>query len=122
MSLATWKKEFYGPMSKAVKSKKSALAHSLKKWEGLTKGNLKKHALHISDGCISDEDHRFEINGDSCALCCKYWYADCVECPLTMALGHPCYAIDDSPFRAWYDGFAPGPMIRALKKAIKAAD
>lgn len=43
MSLITWKAKFYPEPANARMSKRDALLHSLRKWEGLTKENLKKH-------------------------------------------------------------------------------
>ena len=46
MSLKTWKKEFYPKEAiDAIKTELMATKHSLRKWRGLTKANLKKHGL-----------------------------------------------------------------------------
>ena len=50
MSLKTWKKEFY-PIS-ASRVRKDAIAaieHSLRKWRGLTKDQMKRHGVGVSN-------------------------------------------------------------------------
>ena len=54
MSIATWKKEFYSPISKCPKSK--AAAHSLKKWIGLRPENLAKHGLEAERSFLYKND------------------------------------------------------------------
>lgn len=96
MSLETWKKEFYPVIATAV-SKKDALSHSLKKWQGLAEENLVKHAVIHTQGILSNEEHigfELEINGVSCALCTHYLEVEntdnCCFCPIKIELGHTC--------------------------------
>ena len=44
MSIESWKAEFY-PTPADEASKDQAIAHSLRKWEGLRKENLDRHEL-----------------------------------------------------------------------------
>lgn len=81
MSMETWKAEFY-PVEAIVAtgSELEAAEHSLKKWEGRSPDNLKKHELHLSGiHTITDEDagEDFDFNGNTCALC---QYADNLAC------------------------------------------
>lgn len=128
MSLKAWKKEFYSTPADKV-SKKNAVAHSLKKWQGLTKANLKKHGVrHDIDDCgIEADKYTLSIDCGTCALC-KHHYDDltqCATCPLAIVRGKVrCDSITDSeaisPFSCWRSDFNPAPMIRWLKKALKA--
>lgn len=91
MSIETWKKEFYPVSATSRMSKKAAIEHSIKKWEGLLPENLKKHVV-VLDRCgdIHDDEIRFEISDQSCALCQKYMHKCCVKCPLYEKLGFEC--------------------------------
>jgi hypothetical protein len=130
MSLAEWKKKFY-PIPANMVSKKDALAHSLKKWEGLLSRNLKKFNLEIVDSTLysdigEDEEDELRIDSDSCALC--NWYMDipgkryCENCPLyKIRKGIAC---DDksetekfSPYGTFYRNNDARPMYNLLKKA-----
>ncbi len=129
MSLITWKEEFY-PVKPSLKmTKVQAIEHSLKKWEGLTRTNLKKHGLYITKygHNLSDDIENFIISSDSCALCHKYLYEqpegnpeDCAVCPLYATLGKGCGDGDENdPYTYWSKGCDPKPMIKALKKCLK---
>ncbi len=50
MSLATWKAEFYPFTAEkcAAEFPEEALDHSIRKWEGLSPENLKKHGVLLS--------------------------------------------------------------------------
>lgn len=91
MSIKTWKKEFYPKSAASRMSKKAAIEHSIKKWEGLLPENLKKHEVVIDVcGNIHDDEIKFEISDQSCALCQKYWVECCIKCPLYKKLGFVC--------------------------------
>jgi len=45
MTIKTWKEEFYKVKPSKRMSKVEAIQHSLLKWQGLTKSNLKKHGV-----------------------------------------------------------------------------
>ena len=138
MSIKTWIKEFYSKPAKEV-SKKNALAHSILKWEGLLKKNLKKHGLSKSrdDGFIehgmahfvaTSQKNYFDVNADSCALCEVHWrdanYGSCGDCPLFKVRGdvscaRPRGDEDDSPYDKFIDNNDARPMLKWLKKAEK---
>ena len=139
MSLKTWKKEFY-PKAASRVAKKEATAHSLRKWQGLTKTNLKKHELKIADNyvvpiiALYPEDRNFYydgffVNEQTCALCKKFLDEEadnhaCSKCPLYKALGNiSCASWDDEtkkdgPYEIWLQKSNPIPMINALKKTL----
>ncbi len=129
MSLITWKKEFYSrPLKKFTRLQ--AIEHSLRKWEGLTRANLKKHGvepLSFIAKVITDGEDTLRIDTTTCALCHKYQYTqpkgnfdECAACPLYETLGKGCGdGHDDDPFTAWGVRSDPKPMIKALKKCLK---
>ena len=125
MSLATWKAEFY-PIPASRVSKKNALAHSLRKWQGLTKAALKRHGLIRDDYGIFGEDRGFYVDSDTCALC-HFWISDvgCIACPLAIVRsGVRCDSEMAGEKLAPWEAFAETgdarPMISWLKRAIKA--
>ena len=137
MSIKTWIKEFYSKPAKEV-SKKNALAHSILKWEGLLKKNLKKHGLSKSraDGFIENSDKNYELPGinyfgidaESCALCEVHWkdanYGSCGDCPLFKVRGdvscaRPRSDEDDSPYDEFIEHDDARPMLKWLKRAEK---
>ncbi len=115
MSIATWKKEFYGSLKEASKSDVKALKHGIKKWIGLLPENVKKHGVFIDAFDNLIEKHSmidsFSIDSSSCALCMRY--DDCEECPI-----FPCESNHRAPYRIWQRSHNPRPMIRVLKKAL----
>jgi hypothetical protein len=122
MSLATWKKEFY-PKAAGNVSQKSALAHSLRKWRGLTKVNLKKHGLVMDYECLSDgkpETPCIIIDDSSCALCQCFYYAlagePCATCPIMLMTRDSCHEVYDD---AIYGSKSPTKMIKLLEKTQK---
>jgi len=130
MSLATWKKEFYPIPARKVK-KAEALAHSLRKWQGLTKAALKRHRLIRDSYGIFGEDRGFYIDSDTCALC-RFWIDSgglgyCAKCPLAIVRdGVRCdremAGEELAPWNAFEETGDARPMISWLKKAIKAQD
>jgi hypothetical protein len=132
MSTESWKKEFYPvPVEDVPKSK--ALAHSIKKWEGLLAKNLKRHAVVWRFACyiVDEVDDKFYIDGGTCALCHHYLGDDssgddrvCVRCPLFKSRnGTSCVTARtievNSPYGHWIDGGNPAPMLRELRKVKK---
>mgnify|MGYP001590096016 CR=1 FL=1 len=123
MSIQTWRDEFYKEEACYV-SEKKAVKHSLKKWKGLTKANLKRHHLDHDGVYIFDDDGAdFDIDDSTCALCCAYGN-ECNVCPLAIARdGIACYEVMDdeneSPYGAWIHGKDAKPMIGWLKEARK---
>lgn len=130
MSLKTWKQEFYSiSATQAAKfSDLRAVEHSLLKWTGLKKSNLKKHNMEKSVGRlrIEDEQEELKIDSSSCALCQKYLerYDSCVGCPLYESRGGVrCDAEkgneETNPYEYWTYYGNPYRMINALRKAKK---
>jgi hypothetical protein len=133
MSVFTWKKEFYDVKPSADMTRKQSIAHSLKKWKGLTKENLKKHGLTIkadTPAIYDTEGKAFDIDCDSCALCLKYGDSSgdfvlglidsCDACPLFKVLhNNQCDDGDESPYIKWLDSGNALPMIKALTKLTK---
>jgi len=129
VSLASWKCEFYTPVSKVKKC--DAAAESLRKWEGLRPENMKQHGLEWFGHRIRQTNQpssSIAIDDSSCALCwffVGYWHASfpCETCPLSIVRGN--IACDrqgsqetsDPYHRGAYD-HDPRPMIRWLKKAV----
>lgn len=130
MSLQSWKEEFY-PVEAQYASPEEAVAHSLRKWEGLRPENLQKHGLvqngkHLEE--VDSEDEEYFISGDSCALCHHYAEDECNCCPLFKARGdvacdsfniEECGSDGEHPFGAGVNRANPNPepMIMWLKKA-----
>lgn len=134
MSLKSWKKEFY-PTKPPTSSWLKATEHSLRKWEGATKSNLKKHDLFWNgDGVQEKNDTEFDFYSPSfqfddytCALCQR---ADkliekiqdrnrCEVCPLVAVQGGVDCTDMDSPFDAFYNTGNPTRMIAALRRLHK---
>lgn len=98
MSLQSWKEEFY-PVDAEDVPKEQAVAHSIRKWQGLLPENLAKHGVEWagehSDRLreIAETDDRFIVGASTCALCCHYDDRDndnadpCVSCPLSRVRG-----------------------------------
>lgn len=127
MSLYTWKKEFC-PVSAKSLSKKSNLAkvnRDLKKWEGLTKRNLKKHHLHQEHKEIYDlKGGVFTIAADTCALCVSRGTYSCNQCPLLIVRNKVrCDNTTSREMASPYSHFIhrqnPHPMIKWLRRAKK---
>jgi hypothetical protein len=139
MSKESWLEEFYPISAEEMltangrdASSVEIIAHSLRKWKGLTKENLAKHGIDNSVYhrvlCEVDEDIYnykpfLDIDADSCSLCQKFINSlgdvNCIECPLYKSLGNkPCY---NGPFAPYvlYDLMGdPQPMIDALQKCV----
>lgn len=122
MSLATWKKEFYSKSADKTTEAES-LEHSIKKWEGATPTNLKKHNVFRKDVTIMDRNNDLNFTDETCALC--YHYLDhnedipCQKCPLYKSVGVDC-GDDESPYdKIREQCFPVSKMINALKKARK---
>lgn len=131
MSLKTWKLEFYPVKARTVR-KEDALDHSLRKWEGLTEENLKKHGVKRIWGgfrlvCDYSPHKTMQIDGKSCALCNHYLdkskLRPCSDCLIVKHTGHTCDWSDEeddggeglSPWEHWIGHEDPQPMIDLLK-------
>jgi hypothetical protein len=125
MSLKTWKKEFYPVDAGRRMSRATALRHSLRKWRGLQRKNLKRHrGKSIWNYDLGFVDGNFEISWRSCALCTLYYNEGCRECPLSeVREGVNCDATlveeSRSPYRSFNVDGDPHPMIRLIRKAMK---
>ena len=128
MSRASWLRAHY-PIPAHKVAKKDAAAHSLRKWEGFLKKNLKKHRVFlVSDDitpALNDIDGEFlDIDAESCALCVYHFNmrwetkVQCSSCPLREVLGGVCDAHYDSPYIVFLNNLDPKHMIRALRKAV----
>jgi len=128
VSLASWKREFYTPVSKVKKC--DAAAESLRKWEGLRPENMKQHGLEWFGRRIRQTNQpssSVAIDDSSCALC---WYFlrpsgepfPCAACPLSIVRGGvACDRETNDERRGPYwtgTDSDPRPMIRWLKKAV----
>ena len=100
----------------------------------MTKKNRKKHGLSLDNftifGAVPTCHRRIDmnsmaINGSSCALCqrCRGRGSviECSQCLVTKTTGQPCDAGDDSPWDSWALHDDPKPMIKVLKKCLRAA-
>ena len=107
MSLQSWKKEFYSPISKT--NKKNSLQHSLTKWIGLRKENLEKHEVEYNPDFvdITYKESVLRIDASSCALCKNY--DTCDECPLNDC---------QNEYKAFVKTSNPEPMVAFIQKAI----
>lgn len=134
MSLESWKAEFYPVSAKTPRSDVARLRHSIRKWVGLRKANLKKHECHkdeFDDSLWDTGDGHFSVDTTSCALCEKYFdhaYEDdgqCRGCPLKNTLGVRCDNLEDKqtmPYTVWLDTGNPEPMIKALCVSLMRVD
>lgn len=134
MTLKTWKEEFYPVRPTKKMSKREAIEHSLQKWIGLRKANLKKHSVWIGFlGALFEDEvvySSLKIDSSSCALCKKYYIdrdetndgVGCPECPLQNVLGTTCDGSSTSPYGKWTKSHDPEPMIRSLKRALKEVE
>ena len=123
MSIKTWIKEFY-PIPVTKVSKKHALKHSLKKWEGLLKKNLKKHQVymvHIQGFQLIDNKNKNPSDfskDDTCALCWHFYqYVNCGCCPIAKHSIN-CNFIN-SAYQKSVTSQDARPMVELLRKLVK---
>lgn len=130
MSLETWKAEYY-PVPATEVAKADAVAHSLRKWEGLRLEAVERYGL-AAGGRMLRNQHReagvFMIIDTTCALCIQYLEArhGCPLCPLKIVRGVPCDVdleigdhTEPAPYVEYIHGGDPEPMISWLNKAGK---
>lgn len=120
MSLKTWTKEFY-PTPASLATKRTALAHSLRKWEGLLKKNVRRHGgMVVSWGDVSFKDGVFLPDGSNCSLCRVYDVDGmCSGCPIDSA-GQNCHE-SGSAFPRYIETGNAVPMVNLLRRLNKAA-
>ena len=118
MSLETWKKEFYPRAATAGRNTLAAVEHSLRKWEGALKKNLKRHGLDVTSNCLVDKtdprdfNSHFFFDGRSCSLCQRF--GNCQRCPIKEA--GQCCLNEGTAYIAMIDDGNPIPMVRLLRK------
>ena len=122
MSKETWLAEHYAIPAKHVLAK-DALAHSIRKWEGLTRRELAHHGL---------EQPPIRIDSMTCALCYHFYEGeggedDCTGCPIVEYQGFPCTMSsrsndEDSPYAKWKSRGNPVPMISLLWRTAEAVE
>ena len=129
MSLKTWKKEFYPTAPTKCKTEKAAVKHSLQKWTGALKENLKKHELECASSGLfevgtDDVDSSFYFDEHTCALCKVHRDTEgCVKCEDCVLFGlrdgRSCDIGAGAPYITFLTTNNPKPMISILKKALK---
>ncbi len=137
MSQKTWLKEFY-PKPADKTTKKEAIQHSVKKWEGLLPDNLKKHNVTMNIDEVSVQDARgkefLEVDQVTCSLCHHYFKVksqghSCNQCPLFKVRNSVACCDEgyynqreekDSPYGIMVEKGNPRPMLKWLRKALKA--
>ena len=119
MSLDSWKKEFYSVPASRV-AKKDALAHSLRKWQGLLPAAMHRHGIERTGGGYwlrekRNVRKRFGVGGSACALC--FLSHDlCGGCILVQIVEKGC----GPAYGRWLENADPSPMIALLRKAMRA--
>lgn len=119
MSEQSWIDEHY-PIPASEVPIEDALQHSLRKWVGARKENLKKHGV---------EKPPFRYSSRTCALCCHCCVAGpyvegggCAPCPLFKVRGAPCdqrISKGVNPYRLYTMRGDPEPMIELIEAAIE---
>ena len=140
MSLVTWKASYY-PIDAADVPESDALAHSIRKWEGLQKDALKEHGCEVRGGIVcqigsGDCADDLEVAAHTCALCVHFAKGDehasngrsCDTCPLAIARrGVPCdeetadelKGDGDSPYHYFTGSYDAAPMLGWLRRAAE---
>lgn len=114
MSVKSWLRRYY-PIPADKVSKRDALTHSRRKWEGARVENLRKHGL---------TGPPITFNGDTCALCLHYNHDNgCSGCPLSMvregvACDERSAGENVSPYTLWDGDRNPTPMLILLDAAL----
>ncbi len=141
MGIKSWKAEFYPTTAKqaARKSMIAAIEHSLRKWEGLSQKQLKKHGLVREYAMLIDVNRVvLDIDNSTCALCEKYMDYDpnyglfddtdnvspseCAECPIVLSGQRSCNKPNSVYTQYISDSENSGAaMVKVLKKALKWA-
>lgn len=134
MNSQDWLNKYYPKPPSENMTKRQAIEHSLRKWQGLRAGILEVYGLYKESSLIRKvETGRvvLQIDASSCALCVKYYTREftpelqsCAKCPLAQSLGNPCdkSGYGNRPYTTWTQNDNPIPMIKALKKTLKALE
>ena len=140
MNYKDWLQKYYPiPASEVKGTDIDLIDHCINKWEGLK--DAESYALRfMGDLFDQDSDVALYVDGNSCALCCKYydhdWFEvaeidDCIEededypdhpctkCPLARSLGRPCDSDDGENEGVFFQARMGYPqiMIDSLKIA-----
>lgn len=109
-----WLKEFYPvkATSRIIKTEIQAIEHSLQKWKGAIKKNLKRHGLLFVP---------LDFDSSDCSLCEKYirltlYESKCSKCPIYIVTDNTC----QKQYESWKQKKNPKPMINLLEKVLKA--
>lgn len=106
MSVESWKEEFYPVDAEdAASSDSEALAHSIKKWEGLTEESLRKHGL---------KEVPINMGSNTCALCVRHIEEECMDCPIVRREHLRCGYIG-SVYAHYLVNRDPQPTINLLR-------
>lgn len=131
MSLKKWVKKFY-PIPVNETTKKEAISHTIRKWQGLSHRNRDKYDVSIieeADGVPGLIDNNntcdlFPLDVTTCALC--YHYYDecpaCGNCPLYLIRNNnECWQPMEGEDKSPYDEIQqkPGSMLSWLNKCLE---
>lgn len=128
MSVATWKKEFFGKIKDNMTDKECA-EHTVKKYTGTLKENLIKHDVTKlkKEAYIEDKRNKdFCFDTETCSFCKKYYIRnfythECKKCPLYIEEGVNCFSYDSS-YAKFINSSNPNKLISLMKKIIKKCD
>ena len=125
MSKETWLKEHYAVPAELVEPE-NALAHSLRKWQGLAELELAHHGL---------DRPPITVDSSTCALCVHFHdrqdeeEEECDNCPIVRVTGQPCdssreedespYTTSLTPYTHWTREKNPWPMISLLQRVLE---
>ena len=131
MSLAQWKKKYY-PIDAESVSQADAVEHSIRKWVGLYKTNLRKCGIKTRYGItLEDRKEIFVVGIGTCALCHHYFSAtekECETCPLAIVRGNvSCDTLNSEieaipPYQEFMRSGNVRPMLKWLRKAKQYED
>lgn len=116
MSEQTWLEEFYPIPADKCRGGIAAIKHSLRKWQGALRENLKKHNLTKPP---------IEYNTETCSLCVRYELEPnfdlsvCRKCPIYKTIAKNCMVAYSASVNHFVSPTNPEPMIKLLKKTLK---
>ena len=107
MTKDEWLAAYY-PAAAEDCPKDEAVAHSIRKWEGVAWAVKNTFPVPI------------RVDASTCALCVRYQDDDdsCTQCPLAISLGNKCDSTEDNdpaPWFAYQNNKNPLPMLAALR-------
>lgn len=130
MSLKTWKAVFYPESATKPRTWIDATKHSIQKWKGLSKTNIKRHKLKSAGGELYEADDdtlggvpSMVISDENCALCrraqAKSSSYMCHVCPIFEMRGKSCCDGRDNEYYSWIVSGNHKPMLKLLKQTLK---